>query len=1585
MTLTSRPFAGSWRPNARQTVQVAPDALVYLNGATSLPGCRTCNHEIDVNQFVTSISTDCGVAAGASTASLTLSVPKAYGDGFWKDGNSLLRPGLEIHIYFKGYFPVVGMAGASAPLVAGVDPNKVPQFPYYPAFHGVVTTVDDAYGSGFYQFTVTCAGMLHFWEHMKFSRSGSFFGARPQNSATNTTLTGHPFSGRTPYSIIYNLYRDTNGSAAGVGYALSSRTNFGAVSSNTRERLYSMTTRYWERRFRNRPYGLRMHGASGTLFTASQQAYLSLFGSSTEAGRNLLAGVNSRTARNSRDSYAEDPAVLLGMRAVGEGGRILRQVDVSLLPAQSGEAGASRLDATQMQAFVTDIGTYGDVNFFESTYESKLDVATQVTNVTGYEFYQDVDGDLVFKPPMYNLDTSSSRVYRIEPIDIISLNHSHKEPEATYCIVRNGAFRNLQGAVDDAEWGARSVYVDYRLVAQFGWREASLETSYYGGNAQAAFFGAVAHLDKINRGMFSGSLTIPLRPEIRPGYPVYIVDEDSYYYVDNVSHSFSYGSQCTTTLSLVARRTKFLPPGPATVTTQTGNLPSVDLGSRTGTAVTLQEVDNSGVPRMVGFPNVVMALDPNAINPQFAIQGFAAEEANLTTGNEATRNRNRDRFVSNLIQALWERGVLSEPGADRGAERTGSWYSSGPNQAWVVAVANQFTTFTISAADLRASLETFLSLRRASRTLLESLRIQLDTLSEQQTNNDETAAAVQAQIEEVRRRITTINSAFSPARPGDAPVTDPLSTAASSLNSVVDILRGASPNSVRGLTPSDLTRTDAQLSNSDRVALLTYLFSTLQTSMSGAARSDLQQDPSGTFNETANLLEALDDRKASMGVTTPGQYRYFSSAHPDPNQQGNTPLTGEQPVPPPETPSGGDDPPSPITPTLSGVQQYQNTRMTPVQGIGYLRNAWAQIYGSPPSREVLSCLYAQWALETGAGYRMFNWNFGGVKANPIRYQGGRVFLNTTEGEQRTPTQRWFRAYSSAEEGASDYLGVLLRNHGEAVRQVVASNNPALYVPGIRRSGYFTGPEADYARNVSRLSRRALDHWIPLWENENGPIDSNAGRPSSGSTIRDERNLRTVAILPATSLPPGVPERRAPYFVRRTSHVPERGLRIKTFRGGTTAVAEPTFEVRTLTFEENVVEYAVSRAVPVLTAGATPADLVAVLQAALSVSADTPLSDQLAANWVSKVGALLTDTAATAPDLMDAAVEGISGLRGPRGPIDSENISGGTPNNRSSLTGPYGERGGALLREKARLLVGEVSVAWRAEIQRAINALRRIRTPSPPAAPAGGGTPPAPAPTTVPADVERSLTGWRAALSVLYQNRTLPATVPAPASQGVETRRSRVSTFSPVFPVSDDRGYCHYGTYQYGRGLSIEPGGNYQRLLSQDPLTYANPRAATAFARSLYRNRGRGPLLENPEVQASLRALAEDRDFANGPGGEAALRWAEGRAAPGSPQDRVEMIYNGLRNSVQSSRDAVMQLPINNAAFALADLRPAGTNETCECRGAEADLLLAAYMAGAEQMVSVESPDDAVNWLRAQAEDARGPWELRREELRGRRT
>ena len=1613
MSILNRPYAGTWAANKRPTTQWTPDFLVYVNGDTSLPGCPTCHHNIDLNEFINSISVDFGVEPGASNCSIGMSIPRHYGDSMFRDGNTILRTALEVHVYFRGYFPMKGLTTPNSRPVAGINLGDIPQYPYYPVFHGVVTSVTHNYSGGFYTANMTCNGMLHFWEHMKLSGAGggSFFGARPANSGIQTTLTGHPMTGMTPYAIIYKLYRDTAGVADGVGFALSSRTNLAAVNSTTRDPLYALSLRYWEQRFRGKIYGLRMHGASGQMFTSSQQAYLSLYRhqNGTFAGSRATGNVSPSTGHPSDDIFAQDPSILLGLRARTASGRISRQADTVLLAAQNEGRNSLGMDVSQLQAFPTDIGSYGQVNLWESTYESKMDIATAVTNVCGYEFYQDADGDLVFKPPLYNLDTSSSRVYRIEPEDIVSIDFSESEPACTYVLIKGGAFQNMRGLVDESEWGCRSQYVDYRLVAQYGWIESSVESTYY-TNARSAFYFAINHMDRTNAGMNAATVTIPLRPEIRPGYPVYIPDIDCFYYVTQVAHAFNLGAECTTTLTLTARRRKFLPPGnTANVTPALDqNLTAIDLSQTNAPVRALQAIDNSGSPRIVGFPNVVMAIDPTHINPMFQSIGFQAVEHELTTneqgpdshGHQDTSQSTSRRtvFAIQLIQSLLiRRPVVLAPVSQTSTSGSLSIPPSGdpltvdPNRQYsVVGVPGTSTTgITVSLQDIETALSKYIQVRSAVKDAKATLVHRRVTI--QNAINAELAAAQRAtpprapqtntqetQLQAINTQIADLNRNFdaTPPEASGSQLVANYNTLASIVNSVSGT---GSPQSRHRLDNATGVGTN---SDANKVVLMSYLLG--QFRRAGSNTGDTRTDPSGTIDTSANLLQMLSDRKASLSLTTPGYYRFYSASHPNPAMQGYLPVSTTDTADSGDvTTTGGTVTPSGHVTGPTQTVASQRTTMTGQQAAGYMITAWQSIHnGQNPPPGALNCLLAQWAIETGNGQSMFNYNFGGIKAVGA---GLRTSYNTTEGDvvagTATHGAAYFQAYGNADEGARHFVRMITQGQNRGVYAQYLSdlaNNPGAagtnYAQGLASTGYFTGNVQDYARNIQGGLGRAAG-WVANAQFDNGPSDPLSGTQTPTTTAANipPASYATVVVRPSAMEEGVPPDRQGSYVQVFPNFIPTNGLKVRVMDQRAPRVV-PTNLIYSMTFEARGQERVTPISVQVFNPS-HPAQLLGFIHSCQSPQTNDPWVVALTRTLVARVGEGMTAVRPTAADvqtLVGLAVDGITGLSMGNGLIQASpsvlNISNGTannydPTNTQSLRGPGSGPATAVLKAKAQALIAEVTAANMASLTQAMAYL----TPGDTTHYAGARAP-------IPEQALGLLESWQTSLTALFVGYP-------PPQQGVFVPRSEVrlaentthEEFSPVFPVSDAQGFEHYGSFQYGRGLSIESGGNYEQLMASDPLQYLTDAQRETLLNAIVQH---DPIQGEAALRQAAQALASNQN----PDVQHMIQYMENTQTNG---DRTTMIANGLRNYIASDRDAVNKLPVNNTAYQLADLAPMGQQDTCACRGAEADLLLAAYMSGTAGMVQVvDSDEEAAEWVSAQMQQAAVSWADTQSKMRG---
>lgn len=791
MSIENRPFVGTWQLNQKGVVRHTPDALVYINGNAEMPGCASCGGNIPIQRYITSITVDPNIQPPA-TASFSMQIPTSAAQTFVHDGEFLIKPGMEVSIYMRGYFPVKGaFSGASPDETGGVDVSNSVMYPYYHVFHGVITEASHEYSGGEHTASVSCSDILHFWQFQQISYNGSVFGNRPEGSNVRPSLIGHSFSGMTPYSIVYTLYRDVMGSAGGVGTALGGNyTNVAGRATETGTSLWSMAALYWEHRFSQHFNKLRMYSVSGDLYNAYEQAFLGRL--STKDSDRLVKRFSDPTIQT------DEHDVLQGIYAAAQA--------IDYDPAgtffgakaeEDAKTGGLGVNVNQMQAFIYNVSNYGSLNFWESDYASKMDMISNVCELTNFEFYQDVDGDFVFKPPFYNLDTSSSRIYVIKDIDIISLSVSHKEPEYTVIKATATGMKNM-GGVLEGEMGKRSIYVDFRLVAQFGWREQNFETNYL-GDSKSMFYACVNRLDLYNIGIHSASCQIPIRPELRPGYPVYIEPLDCFFYLQSFNHSIQFGGQCTTSLNLVGRRAKFHAPGRPPEDKSTPTVENIYLNDPWSPALPLPVVGDDGTPRYQGFPNVVLAFDTELVNPFAFSTGINTDDLASDAG------------IQGLIIKVRSLGILELDEEQAAGKTNKDKWLTGP---FKLRTGNDTYTAIPSVGDLVSQVTTYQTalaeVTALDQTIAERERLGQDGEVDIDTYNDKVSILEQAQAD---------------AEP-------------------VQLLIDAA---------------------------------------AGRKRTAIDDE-----DETRNYFHMLGDLKASFspGLKLRGNYRYYSSSHPDENMQG---------------------------------------------------------------------------------------------------------------------------------------------------------------------------------------------------------------------------------------------------------------------------------------------------------------------------------------------------------------------------------------------------------------------------------------------------------------------------------------------------------------------------------------------------------------------------------------------------------------------------------------------------------------------------------------------------------------------------
>jgi hypothetical protein len=496
------PFQGTYVNGARPTVVTAPDSIVLINGNSDVIGCPVCNKSFPFNKYITSVQVDLSIDSVPGSASLNLSVPRHAIDDFYFDNSPIICPMMEVEIYTKGHFLVEGL----------------PQ--YYPIFWGLVTEVNDSYSGGEHSVSIHCADILKWWEVCKMATNSAF--TSPHPGAMGMALFGNAFFGANPYDIIWTLAQQSFGDIiVGTGGLVAQYRESGA-QKNLFNGIFADLAIYWEERFQRIRSNLMLYAANGYSIR----------------GDVLNEYVPTGTTKVGKHWVAKSIAKAMG-------------------GPNSGQAVYDPTDE-EVVAFRSNLNV--EVPLWNSEYQTKLELGTAAKEAIGFELYMDVDGSVVFKPPFYNLDVLGNKpISWIQDIDIIDWDFSSSESEVVTQIIMQGSYG---GNVDYGlaqELTPMTSVTDFHLLRQYGWRSQTFNSEFL-GDTNKMFYVGLDMLDRWNARRHRGTVTIPIRPELRLGFPVYIAPKDEVWYVSGISHNIAYGGRATTSLTLTARRKKFIAP-----------------------------------------------------------------------------------------------------------------------------------------------------------------------------------------------------------------------------------------------------------------------------------------------------------------------------------------------------------------------------------------------------------------------------------------------------------------------------------------------------------------------------------------------------------------------------------------------------------------------------------------------------------------------------------------------------------------------------------------------------------------------------------------------------------------------------------------------------------------------------------------------------------------------------------------------------------------------------------------------------------------------------------------------------------------
>lgn len=496
---------GSYNP--KKVISLAPDALVYINGKESVTTCVKCGRDSSVVDDITDLSVSVSLEA-TNSASFTIIAPR-YDKTRWDvRGNPRIKPMFEVEIYMRGRFLV----------------NDEPR--YYPVFWGIVTSVDAGYSDGQNTLKVDCEGILRWWELSKINVQPAIVDQTVHSDKANPSPWTNVFGEMNPYDIIWNLATITTGGLLAPQAFDGSYRNEAAIDSSLLDSQDTAIMKYWQDRFVQVGKALRIFGFKGE----RQDPALAVEAAKSGQDKRTIAVSSLAAERRVNPGAVPNDRVTLPGSAIGT-------------------------SAEDIEAFRPFGQVSKGFDLFASEMTSKLELATQVKNTLNYEFYQDTTGEIIFKPPFYNIDVRPFPPYRIEAIDIINMNITEAESEIITRVDVKGSIHHLLIDAGDPSLQPYGFYVDPDLATKFGLRQATVNMNYLDTSADC-FAYAVGELDRLNKRRFSGSMTIMGRPELRVGFPIYVPHRDTFYYVTSVSHSLSFGGTFTTTLGLEAARRK---------------------------------------------------------------------------------------------------------------------------------------------------------------------------------------------------------------------------------------------------------------------------------------------------------------------------------------------------------------------------------------------------------------------------------------------------------------------------------------------------------------------------------------------------------------------------------------------------------------------------------------------------------------------------------------------------------------------------------------------------------------------------------------------------------------------------------------------------------------------------------------------------------------------------------------------------------------------------------------------------------------------------------------------------------------------
>lgn len=479
-------------------VKMVPDAVVYIDNLPYVINDFIGSGKVivNLNDFVTAANGAASVDTWIPQCTVTISIPNDLKYMLQAPGGQrILKTMSDVKVFMKGYY--LTDKGESV---------------YLRTFWGILSNVVYADNHKTLEVTLTCAGIMKLFDLMQYNGAPSAM----TGTSTHSAVVGwvDKTQEMNAFEIILESFL-----APLISDVFDQTT---VVENNERppedmfQRVYVSK---WEAHLRNLQKAVRLFGLT-------------------------KQSVNEVDAFVHKDPAYRDASITTSSRT---GAWVMTKDEIQRLSVADDELIRNYSPNYRI----------GSVNLLQSAVTSRLARIQAMVELMGWEGYQDLDGSIVIKPPLYNLDCLNTTLTGNNPFVInlpeVSGTESEIEDEAQIrltrmstkgLIISNPILGNTEDLVPTAMW------LDPGLVRQFGLRQEPPKTiPFIANNAYALFGYAVAELNKINRHWHTYTVTIPMRPELKLGFPIYVSHLDIYAYLENITWSYQRGGQATMTLS----------------------------------------------------------------------------------------------------------------------------------------------------------------------------------------------------------------------------------------------------------------------------------------------------------------------------------------------------------------------------------------------------------------------------------------------------------------------------------------------------------------------------------------------------------------------------------------------------------------------------------------------------------------------------------------------------------------------------------------------------------------------------------------------------------------------------------------------------------------------------------------------------------------------------------------------------------------------------------------------------------------------------------------------------------------------------